>query len=90
MENISLEGVTSMNIKDIAKLAGVSTSTVSKVLNKKDRDISEATRQKVLEIVQEYQYVPYSKIRKNSVKERLQHQHQLSERKPETDKAFRW
>lgn len=55
-----------MNIKDIAKLAGVSTSTVSKVLNKKDRDISEATRQKVLEIVQEYQYVPYSKIRKNT------------------------
>ncbi|MDE7014910.1 MAG: LacI family transcriptional regulator, partial [Kineothrix sp.] len=55
-----------MNIKDIAKLAGVSTSTVSKVLNKKDRDISNATREKVLNIVQEYQYVPYSKIRKNT------------------------
>lgn len=55
-----------MNIKDIAKLAGVSTSTVSKVLNKKDRDISEATREKVLNIVQEHQYVPYSKIRKNT------------------------
>ena len=41
-----------MNIKDIAKLAGVSTSTVSKVLNKKDRDISNATREKVLNIVQ--------------------------------------
>lgn len=55
-----------MNIKDIAKLAGVSTSTVSKVLNKKDRDISESTRERVLKIVQEYQYVPYSKIRKNT------------------------
>lgn len=55
-----------MNIKDIAKLAGVSTSTVSKVLNKKDRDISEVTRQKILEVVQDYQYVPYSKIRKNT------------------------
>lgn len=55
-----------MNIKDIANLAGVSTSTVSKVLNKKDRDISEATREKILQIVREYQYVPYSKIRKNT------------------------
>ncbi len=65
--NISLaEGDASMNIKDIAKLAGVSTSTVSKVLNKKDRDISEATREKILQIVRKYQYVPYSKIRKNT------------------------
>lgn len=55
-----------MNIKDIAALAGVSTSTVSKVLNRKDTDISEATRERVLEIVQEHQYVPYSKIRKNT------------------------
>lgn len=55
-----------MNIKDIANLAGVSTSTVSKVLNKKDRDISEATRERVLQIVKEYQYVPYSKIRKST------------------------
>lgn len=54
-----------MNIKDIAALSGVSVSTVSKVINRKDSDISAATRQKVLEVVRETQYVPYSKIRKS-------------------------
>lgn len=56
-----------MNMKDIAKLCGVSTSTVSKILNKKDEDISDETRQKVLNVVKKYQYVPYSKIRQNTV-----------------------
>ena len=37
-----------MNIQDIARLAGVSASTVSKVMNGKDRDISEETKKKVL------------------------------------------
>ena len=54
-----------MNIKDIAKLAGVSTSTISKVLNNKDGDISDETRKKVLDIIKEYQYVPFSKVRQN-------------------------
>lgn len=54
-----------MNIKDIAALSGVSVSTVSKVINRKDSDISAATRARVLEVVRETQYVPYSKIRKN-------------------------
>ena len=36
-----------MNIQEIAKLAGVSVSTVSKVMNGKDKDISEKTRKKV-------------------------------------------
>ena len=35
-----------MNIRDIANLAGVSASTVSKVMNGKDKDISEETRKK--------------------------------------------
>ena len=39
-----------MNIRDIAKLCGVSTSTVSKVLHD-DRTISEETRKKVLSVV---------------------------------------
>lgn len=54
-----------MNIKDIAALSGVSVSTVSKVINRKDSDISAATRTRVLEVVKQTQYVPYSKIRKN-------------------------
>ncbi len=52
-----------MTIKDIANLAQVSVSTVSKILNHKDDDISEETRKKVLKIVKEYQYMPYSKVR---------------------------
>ena len=42
-----------MNIRDIAAAAQVSVSTVSKVLNRKDSDISEATRQKVLKLARE-------------------------------------
>lgn len=55
-----------MNIKDIAKICGVSPSTVSKILHKKDDDISIETRKKVLEIIKEYQYVPYSKVIKSA------------------------
>lgn len=47
-----------ITIKDIAKMAGVSTATVSKVVNQKDKNISEATRQKVLKLIEEYNYVP--------------------------------
>lgn len=49
-----------MNIKDIARLAGVSVSTVSKVMNQKDHSISQETREKVLRIAKEYNYTPYS------------------------------
>ena len=49
-----------MNIKEIAKLAGVSTSTVSKIVNQKDESISSETRERVLKIVREYNYTPYA------------------------------
>lgn len=49
-----------MTIKDIAHLAGVSISTVSKIMNHKDAGISESTREKVLNIIKEYHYTPYS------------------------------
>ena len=48
-----------MNIKDIAAAAGVSATTVSKVIHRKDSDISEATRNRVLQIIRKYHYKPY-------------------------------
>ncbi len=51
-----------MNIKDIARLANVSVSTVSKIINKKDASISDETRERVLKIVKDYNYTPYSGI----------------------------
>lgn len=45
-------------MKEIAKLAGVSIATVSKVINGKDGSISEATRKKILKIVEEQNYIP--------------------------------
>ncbi|BEP28495.1 LacI family DNA-binding transcriptional regulator [Helicovermis profundi] len=47
-----------ITIKDIAKLADVSTATVSKIVNNKDQSISSATREKVKSIIEEYNYVP--------------------------------
>ena len=49
-----------MTIKEIARLAGVSISTVSKVMNRKDSSISPETRDRVLRIIQEFNYTPYS------------------------------
>jgi LacI family repressor for deo operon, udp, cdd, tsx, nupC, and nupG len=46
-----------LNIKDIADLCGVSVATVSRVLNK-DIKVAEKTRVKVLQIIDEYDYVP--------------------------------
>lgn len=61
-----------MNIHDIARIAGVSASTVSKVMNGKDRDISEETKKRVLKIIEEEQYVPYFKfLEKEGLKNRL-------------------
>lgn len=47
-----------MTIKDIAKLAEVSIATVSKVINGKDQNISDQTRNRVLEIVEREGYIP--------------------------------
>lgn len=46
-----------MNIRDIARLADVTPGTVSKVLNNYP-DISEATRKKVKDVIEAYQYKP--------------------------------
>ena len=57
-----------MTIKEIAKLAGVSVSTVSKIMNNKDGSISAETRDHVLKIAKEYHYTPYSSIISSTVK----------------------
>jgi LacI family transcriptional regulator len=46
-----------LTIQDIARLAGVSHSTVSRVLNKKP-DVDAATRERVLRVVEEHGFVP--------------------------------
>lgn len=52
-----------ITIKEIAKEAGVSTATVSMILNNKDNNISEATRNRVLEIVKRTNYIPNTMAR---------------------------
>jgi LacI family transcriptional regulator len=52
-----------LTIKDIARLAEVSTATVSMILNNKDGNISTATREKVLKIVKENNYIPNTMAR---------------------------
>lgn len=47
-----------ITVRDIASRAGVSATTVSLVLNKKDQRISEKTRQKILAIANELNYTP--------------------------------
>lgn len=52
-----------MTIKEIAKLAGVSISTVSKIVNNKDENINIDTRNRVLKVVKDYNYTPYGTIK---------------------------
>lgn len=47
-----------MTLKDIADLAGVSTMTVSNVINGKTSRVSQKTRDKINSIIEEYNYVP--------------------------------
>jgi len=47
-----------LTIKDIARLVGVSIATVSLVVNKKDERISAETKKRVLDVIEEYNYVP--------------------------------
>lgn len=54
-----------MTIKEIAQLAGVSISTVSKIVNNKDKNIGPETRNRVLKIVKDYHYTPYSTVKNN-------------------------
>ena len=57
-----------MNIREIAKCIGVSSTTVSRVLNNSGY-VKEETRRKVLEAVQEYNYVPSAIARNLSIQD---------------------
>jgi DNA-binding LacI/PurR family transcriptional regulator len=55
------------DIRDIAKMAGVSTATVSKVLNNY-KEVSDATKVRILKIVADVGYIPNSNARALSTK----------------------
>lgn len=57
-------------IKDIARLANVSIATVDRVLNNR-KDVSDATRQKITDIIKEHNYQPNLYARSLSVKNNL-------------------
>jgi len=46
-------------MEDVAKAAGVSLMTVSRVINDKD-DVSKATRKRVKQVIEQYNYRPSS------------------------------
>lgn len=59
-----------INIRDIAKIAGVGVSTVSRVINNHP-DVKEETRERVVEIIKENNYIPNNSARnlkKNNTK----------------------
>lgn len=49
--------------KEDREAAGVSPSTVSLVINQKDARISEETRQRVLQVIEQSNYIPYAGVR---------------------------
>ena len=51
-----------MNIKDIARLAGVGVSTVSRVINDHP-EVKDETREKILKIIKESNYIPNNSAR---------------------------
>ena len=60
-------GLCVVDIREIARLAGVSTATVSKVLNNYT-EVSDATKERIIKIVEEVGYIPNSSARALSSK----------------------
>ena len=54
--------MTFINSSDIAKIAGVSRSTVSRVINNYP-NVPEETKEKILKVIREYDYVPHASAR---------------------------
>ena len=57
-----------MTIKDIAKLCGVGTSTVSRAMND-EPGINPETKERILKVVKEFHYVPNNSARNLKVSE---------------------
>jgi LacI family transcriptional regulator len=51
-----------VNIKDIARLAGVGVATVSRVLNDHP-DVKDETRENILKVIEDYHYIPNNSAR---------------------------
>jgi DNA-binding LacI/PurR family transcriptional regulator len=60
--NSARTGASAMRIKDVAREAGVSTATVSHVINK-TKYVTDVTRQKVLQAIKKYNYHPNAHAR---------------------------
>lgn len=54
--------MTNINIKDIARISGVGIATVSRVINQTG-SVSEKTKKKVLDVINEYNYIPNNNAR---------------------------
>lgn len=52
-----------VTITDIARIAGVSVATVSRVVNNKSKGVSEETRKRIWQLVEEYNYQPSAMAR---------------------------
>lgn len=59
---MTAEGEFKMTIRELAQLAGVSISTVSKIMNQKDESIRAETREHVMALAKEYHYTPYASV----------------------------
>ena len=60
-----------VTIRDIAKMAGVSVTTVSQVLNGKGKRFSKSTRERIIKLRDQYQYVPDFHARSLIMKENI-------------------
>ena len=58
-KEVSKEFTTEATIDDVARLAGVSVSTVSRILNEKP-DVAVATRQRVKQVMDDLGYSPHT------------------------------
>lgn len=56
-------------IKDIAREAGVSVSTVSNIINNKEKNYNSETKEKVLEVIDKHNYVPSQMARSLTMKQ---------------------